>query len=83
MMNRKLINYLLIIVIFFIGISLGQPNKKEVVDVDEETEIVFDIEQLENNFIISVSKELESLFSGIFSLVFEIIGGGIKLIIGL
>lgn len=88
-MSRRLVNCCIVLVIFLIGISLGSFDSKSNKNIDniETTEnnsisSPVDIDEVNNGFINKLAKEGEYLVDSFFSFVFDLIGGGIKLILG-
>lgn len=79
-MQRRVLNCLIIIIIFFIGISLGA-NKEDPL-VKEEKEII-DISEIDDGFLIRLAKTTEKIIDKIVFFILELVGGAIKLVIGL
>lgn len=79
-MQRRALNCIIIIIVFFIGISLGA--KKEEPLVEEEKEII-DISEIDDGFLIRLAKTTEKIIDQIVLFVLELVGGSIKLVIGI
>lgn len=83
-MNRRIVNCLIIIIIFFVGVSLGQTGSKEplVSDLEDEKREVINVEECNKGLATNLAKMGEEMIDSIVGFVFEMIGGGIKIILG-
>lgn len=83
-MNRRIVNCLIIIIIFFIGVSLGTSGSKEplVSDLENDEREVINVEECNKGLATNLAKMGEEIIDSIVGFVFEMIGGGIKIILG-
>lgn len=75
-LKRRLLKYFVIFFLFFIGVSLGNVKTKD-------DEVMYPIEQVENNFFMRLGNTGEIIINKGFSVVFNTTGSVLKTIFGL
>lgn len=85
-MKKYGVKYLVLAMVFIIGISIGDLRKDVVGDIKDDPvrdELILSLEDMNENFFVRLAKLMEKGIKYIFYLVFMVFGKVVKLIFGM
>lgn len=85
-MKKNALKYVVILLVFLIGISIGDLRKKntEITESDPaKEELILSLQEMDENFFVKASKGVEKAIRYIFYIVFEFSSNIIKFVFGM